>query len=125
MPKLYYFRAPNFDISPDSPTAPRLGSIFPNLKRLTRPLNLSEYVTIPSNLVNSSVKTGFTDTSSKKIQASGGVFAEVALGVGSGEIIYGFAQDKKNTYACELLETEEFDPTVEFVQECINSSKNV
>lgn len=124
MPKLYYFRAPNFDISPDSPTAPRLGSIFSNLKRLTRPLNQSEYVSIPSNLVNSSVKTGFTDTSSKNVQASGGVFAEVTPG-GSGEIIYGWAQDKKNTFACELLETEEFDPTVEFVQECINSSKNV
>lgn len=45
--------------------------------------------------------------------------------MGSAEIIYGFAQDKKNTYACELLETEEFDPTVEFVTECIASSKNV
>ena len=83
MPKLYYFRAPNFDISPDSATAPRLGSIFSGagLKRLTSPLNQSEYVTIPSHLSNSSVKTGFSDTASKSVHASGGAFAEDTSGV--------------------------------------------
>lgn len=125
MPKLYYFRAPNFDISADSPTAPRLGSIFSSLKRLTRPLNQDEYVSIPGHLRNDSTKTDFQDTTSKKIEVSGGVYADIASGVGSGEAIYGFAQDRKHTYACDVLETEEFDPTVEFVQECVHSSKSV
>ncbi|KAK5054729.1 hypothetical protein LTR84_001621 [Exophiala bonariae] len=125
MPKLYYFRAPNFDISPDSATAPRLGSIFSSLKRLTRPLNQDEYVTIPTHLRNNSTKSDFKDTSSKNIDVGGGVYADIASGVGSAEAIYGFAQDRKHTYACEVLETEEFDPTAEFVQECVFSSKSV
>jgi len=125
MPISYYFRAPTFDISPESPTAPKLGSIFPSLKRLTGPLNQYDHVSIPPDLRNESAKSDFSDTTGKKIKGRAGVHVDSTIGVGSGDLVYEFAKDKKNVYCCELLETEEFEPNEDLVAQCINASQRV
>lgn len=45
--------------------------------------------------------------------------------MGSGDLVYTFARDRKNAYNCELLETAGFAPTPEFVTECIHASQQV
>ena len=125
MPAYYYFRAPTFDISPESPTAPKLGSIFSSLKRLTGPLNQYDHVSIPPDLRNESAKSDFSDTIGKKIEGHAGVYADSTIGVGSGDLVYGFAKDKKSVYCCKLLETEEFEPNEDLVAQCINASQRV
>lgn len=126
MPKLYYFQAPNFDINPESDTAPKLGSIFSSLDRLTGPLNQFDYASVPTNLMNQSASAGFNETVDKSLKGSMGLNANVAQGIaGSADLVYAFARAKKNVYHCELLETVEFEPTEEFVSDCILASQRV
>ncbi len=121
-----YFRAPRFDISYDSPTAPRLGSIFSNLKRLTAPLNQNELLSVPTNLVNESGTVEFQDTVGKNVKGSAGLLASFAQGLaGSGDLIYAFASDSRDTYRCAALETVEFEPDEQFVKDSITASLRV
>jgi len=126
MPKLYYFQAPNFDINPESDTAPKLGSIFSTLDRLTGPLNQFDYVSVPTNLMNQSASAGFNETVDESLKGSMGLNANVAQGIaGSADLVYAFARGKKNVYCCELLETVEFEPSKEFISDCILASQRV
>ncbi|ROW15184.1 hypothetical protein VPNG_03033 [Cytospora leucostoma] len=126
MGKLYYFQAPSFDIDPDSEIAPKLGSIFPNLHMLTAPLNQDDYVSVPEHVKNRSVLTHFAETVDQSLQAEASVGTNVLQGsTGSIDVIYAFARNKKNIYSCSQLETLEFAPTQEFVNECITASPGV
>lgn len=126
MPKLYYFQAPTFTINPESDIAPKLGSIFSNLDRLTGPLNQSENAYIPVNLTNQSASTDFRETVSKGVEGAVGLNANIAQGIaGTADVMYAFARDKKNVYRCELLETMEFEPTKEFIVDSITASQRV
>ncbi|KAF8867426.1 hypothetical protein BDZ45DRAFT_667371 [Acephala macrosclerotiorum] len=126
MPKLYYFQAPNFDINPEADTAPKLGSIFSSLDRLTGPLNQFDYVSVPTNLMNQSASADFNETVDKSFKGSTDLNANFAQGIiGSADLVYAFTRDKKNVYHCELLETVEFEPSKEFVSDCILASQRV
>src|SRR4051794_2745663 len=126
MPKLYYLQSPVFDINPESDTAPKLGSIFSRLDRLTVPLNQFDYVSVPAYLINRSSISEFSETVKKKFGSSTGINANAAQGtIGTIDLVYAFSRDKNNVYACDLLETEEFEPDEKFVSDCINSSRPV
>lgn len=126
MGKLYYFQAPSLTINPESETAPKLGSIFSTLEMLTAPLNQYEYVNVPENLKNQSASEDFDETVEGNLKASLGINANAAQGLaGSGDLVYAFARDKKNVYHCTLLETIEFEPNPQFVDECILASQRV
>lgn len=126
MGKLYYFQAPNFDINPDSETAPKLGSIFSTLDTLTAPLNQNDHVSVPENLKNQSASTDFNETVKQNVEVKAELRANLAQGIaGFADLIYTFGRDKQNIYSCELLETLEFAPTQEFVAECITASQRV
>lgn len=123
MGKLYYFQAPNFDINPDSPTAPRLGSIFSSLTQLKAPLNQDDHLKIPENLLNNNTVDNFSDIRARKFQADVGVNATAGQGVtGSADLVYAFTRDKEKTYHCETLETIEFEPDKAFVADSITAS---
>lgn len=113
-------------MSPDSGIAPKLGSIFPNLKKLTDPLNLNDRIPIPSELQNNSEKTNFNDTIGSSVKGGIGLNASPLqiLGAG-GSLLYSFANDGKRTYHCDLLETLEFQPGKEYVVESIKKSQHV
>ena len=81
---------------------------------------------VPENLKNQSASADFDETVDSSLKISAGLNASVAQGLaGSGGLVYAFARDKKNVYKCELLETLEFEPTKEFVSECILASQRV
>ncbi|KAH8680262.1 hypothetical protein BGZ61DRAFT_395512 [Ilyonectria robusta] len=125
MPKLCYFQVPNFDINPDSGTAPKLGSIFANLDRLTGPLNQDDHVDIPPNLMNQT-SSSFKETVDKSIGVTAGLNANIVQGLaGSGELVYAFSRNKQDTYQCELLETLEFEPNDQLVTDSILASQRV
>ncbi|KAL8390796.1 hypothetical protein RB595_009728 [Gaeumannomyces hyphopodioides] len=110
----------------DSPTAPRLGSIFSSLRRLTGPLNQDEVLSVPTNLVNSSGTVNFQDTAGKSVKGRVGIFTSFVQGLsGNGDLIYAFTSDKYNTYRCEALETLEFEPDEQFVKDSITASLRV
>ncbi|EJT76978.1 hypothetical protein GGTG_06892 [Gaeumannomyces tritici R3-111a-1] len=123
MATLLYFRAPRFDISPESPTAPRLGSIFSNLRRLTAPLNQDEALSIPANLVNQAAVAGFQDKEARSVAGSAGLCT--GGGGGSGGLMYAFASDRRDTYRCAELETVEFEADEQFVRDSITASRRV
>jgi hypothetical protein len=126
MPKLYYLQAPNFSINADSEVAPRLGTIFYSLNRLTAPLNQVDVLEIPASQMNISATTNFADGVKKGIMGGVGLNANLAQGIaGSVDVIYGFAKDRTSTYHCELLETEEFEPTKEYIFNSIKASSRV
>jgi hypothetical protein len=122
----YYFRTPNFDINPDSLIAPRLGSIFSNLRRLTGPLNQHDRLSIPSDLTNDNETHDFTDARAKNVQGHVGLHGELAQSLaGSGELIYGFAKDTTITYFCSRLDTEEFAVDKDYIVQSIHASQRV
>ncbi|RSL89801.1 hypothetical protein CDV31_015803 [Fusarium ambrosium] len=126
MGKLYYFKAPTVDINPESPAAPRLGSIYATLETLTGPLNQADHVNVPENLKNTSSNIGFEETVGNNWNVSVGVSAGAAQGLaGTTSLVYAFARDKQNVYSCELLETVSFEPTKEYVAESILASQRV
>lgn len=126
MGKLYYFQAPNFDINPDSQTAPRLGSIFSSLTQLKAPLNQDDHLKIPENLLNNNKVDNFNSIKAHNLKADIGVSATAGQGVtGSADLFYAFARDKQNVYHCETLETVEFEPDKAFVSDSITASQRV
>jgi hypothetical protein len=126
MPKLYYFQAPNFTINPDSHTAPALGSIFYSLDHLTAPLNQQNIPYIPPELTNQSASENFDESVDRGFAGSVGINATIAQGIaGTATAVYAFAKDKKNVYRCEELETVEFEPNQQFINDSITASKNV
>jgi len=125
MPTYYYFRAPTFTINPESPTAPKLGSIFSSLKRLTGPLNQYDYVSPTADLKNESATNKFHDATGRSFTGSAGAYASTVGCLGDGDMVYEFATDKKKSYRCELLETEEFEPNLDFVAQSIAASQKV
>ncbi|KAJ5101129.1 hypothetical protein N7456_007181 [Penicillium angulare] len=123
MPKLYYHQAPTFDTDPESAIAPKLGSIFRTLDRLTGPLNQFDYVSVPSYLLNRSATPDFNVAASDKVSTSVGLNTTIGQGIaGNIGLIYGFSRDKDKIYHCDLLETEELEADRKFVSDCINSS---
>ena len=126
MSPLFYHRAPNLSINPDSQIAPKLGSIFPNLKKLTGPLNQQDTVSIPADFLNSSSAENFQDSVTRNVKASIGVHAELAQGLPlKSDIIFNSSKDKNHIYKCSRLETTEFDPTHEYILQCIHASTRV
>ena len=126
MAKLYYLQAPTFSINAESATAPRLGSIFYSLNRLSGSLNQLERISVSSELINNTAIAGFNDSTTKGFMAVAGLNANLLQGIaGSADIIYGLSKGKKETHFCELLETVEFEPTSEFVTKSIAASSNV
>ncbi|CAO2658330.1 Nn.00g060530.m01.CDS01 [Neocucurbitaria sp. VM-36] len=126
MPKLYYFQAPNFSINVESETAPKLGSIFPNLDRLTNPLNQFEHVHIPTSLTNQSAAEDFKENVDKSFTGAVGLNANLVQGIaGTAEVVYAFARDKSNVYRCETLDTVEFEPNEQFINDSIIASQRV
>jgi hypothetical protein len=126
MPKRYYFQAPSFTINPDSPAAPRLGSIFYSLDHLTAPLNQHETLYIPADTTNQSASTELNETLTKGITGAIGLNSSIARGLGgSTDAIYAYSRSKGVAYHCELLETLEFEPTKEFVMDSITASPRV
>lgn len=126
MGKLYYFQAPNFDINPDSPTAPRLGSIFSDLNHLKAPLNQDEHLKIPENRLNKNTVNNFSETETQNATTDVGIKATAGQGItGSADLVYAFARNKQSTYHCETLETVEFEPDRAFVTDSITASIRV
>ena len=126
MSPFFYHRAPNFSIDPDSPIAPKLGSIFPNLEKLTSPLNQHDSISIPGDLINANEADDFHDTVGRKITANIGVHTELAQGLPlSGNIIFSSSKDKNCVYKCSNLKTTEFDPIEEYILRCIHASQRV
>ncbi|KAH7395121.1 hypothetical protein DE146DRAFT_72878 [Phaeosphaeria sp. MPI-PUGE-AT-0046c] len=126
MPKLYYFRAPTFDLNPDSDIAPKLGSILPHLDRLTTSLNQSNEYHISDNLKNASAHNDYQEHESKGIAASVGLDTSALQGLaGTATAFYTFAKDTEHTYSCEKLETLEFEPDNEYINNAIVASPRV
>jgi hypothetical protein len=126
MSKLYYFQAPSFSINAASESAPKLGSIFYSLTRLTGPLNESEKLDISPALVNETAQTDFRETTSKGFAGAVGLNANLVQGLaGSADIMYGFSRARKENYQCDTLETIEFEPTKDFIDASIDASPRV
>jgi len=126
MGKLYYFQAPTFSINAEGETAPKLGSIFYSLNRLTGPLNQSESVVVPANLKNSTSITSYNEMVNKGLMVAAGLSTNLVQGLaGSADIMYGFAKGKKEIYTCKTLETSEFEPTEQFIADSIAASSSV
>ena len=126
MSPFFYHRAPNFSIDPDSPIAPKLGSIFSNLDKLTSPLNQHDSISIPGDLINANEADNFQDTVGRNVKANIGVHAELAQGLPlSGNIIFSSSKDKNYVYKCSNLKTTEFDPTDEYILQCLHASQRV
>ncbi|KAK4223822.1 hypothetical protein QBC38DRAFT_38104 [Podospora fimiseda] len=125
MPK-YYFEAPTFVINPDSPIAPKLGSIFskPGLDRLTAPLNQDNLLYIPESTINRCGPFPFAETVSKRLAVAFGINFKAAL-LGETNIIYRFTSNRNVTYRAHGLETIEFDPTDDFVRDAVSASQKV
>ncbi|KAJ6031361.1 hypothetical protein N7540_002093 [Penicillium herquei] len=123
-PKLYYFQAPNFDINPESEIAPKLGSILPNLDRLTGSLNQGNIVEIPTNLQNRSSTTIFSDEVYAKYRGSPGLNLNAIQGIlASANILYGFTRKTSHVYRCERLDTIEFEHTDEYISQAMRQSQ--
>lgn len=122
---LYYFRAPTFDINPESPTAPRLGSIFPNLNRLTGPLNQYNHEPPDPSTTNTHNSHAFHDDSQRSTAGSIGLGATTIQGIGSLGLIFGFKRAHNYSYSCSTLQTTEFEPSRDFVIRCIRASQDV
>jgi hypothetical protein len=126
MPKLYYLQAPSFAINPDSNVAPRLGSIFYSLERLIAPLNQSECLAVSDELRNKSAITKFCDVSRNGVTGGIGLNTSLVQGLaGSGDVLYGFSKHKMSEHSCELLETDEFEPSGQFIRDSIKASRRV
>ncbi|KAH7081330.1 hypothetical protein BKA63DRAFT_206574 [Paraphoma chrysanthemicola] len=126
MPKLYYFQAPNFSINAECDIAPRLGSIFYSLERLTDPLNQHDYLYIPGTSINTSKIEELRETNGTGYMAAVGLNANIANGIGgSADVVYALATEKKTKYCCESLETVEFEPSQQFITESIIASQRV
>ncbi|KAK3998235.1 hypothetical protein QBC44DRAFT_314046 [Cladorrhinum sp. PSN332] len=126
MSKLYYFQAPTFVINPDSPVAPKLGSIFSKsgLDRLAAPLNQDNVLYVPENTINQSGPFPFEERVSKSLAVTLGVSAKAVL-LGEGNILYHFARSRNVTYRADGLETVEFEPGDEFVRDSVVASRKV
>ncbi|KAK4460630.1 hypothetical protein QBC42DRAFT_332023 [Cladorrhinum samala] len=122
----YYFQAPNFDINADSPTAPRLGSIFakPGLKRLSDPMNKHEHLTIPADTINELAPSPFSETVWESLAVSLGLSLKALL-VGEGNVLYRWGRSNKVTYRAEGMGTVEFAPDAQFVRDSIVASQRV
>ncbi|KAI3527047.1 hypothetical protein CSPX01_17288 [Colletotrichum filicis] len=126
MGRLFYFRAPNFDINADGDIAPRLGSIFSCLDHLISPLNQFDRLPIPESLLNESHNTDFHETDDKSFRAEASLNANAFQAItGSADVVYTFARDKNAVYHCEELQTLEFEPDRDFVAGSIAASLQV
>ncbi|KAH8665488.1 hypothetical protein BGZ61DRAFT_366575 [Ilyonectria robusta] len=124
----YYFRAPTFDINPESTTSARLGSIFSRFGKLAYPLNQDEHIPIPPNSINRIGVPDFQDLVTKGVSWSAGVTAslsQILAGAVDSEMLYTFSRDKSAVYRCTFLETEEFEPSVQYVADSIAASLRV
>ncbi|KAL8364578.1 hypothetical protein RB595_003729 [Gaeumannomyces hyphopodioides] len=123
MPKFYY-DMPSFDTNPDSPAAPRLGSIYRDIGSLglQAPLNMRDRLDIPPELSNRSGMSSFGATRDSGFGGSVGAAAEVP-GLVSGDLVYTFAKTGNMSYSCTLLETDEFIPTAEYIDASIKASE--
>lgn len=126
MPEHYYFQAPSFDINPDSETSPRLGSIFSNLDTLTSALNQDGHIAVPESLLNRSNILDFSETKER----TRGVDVDFNISymqslVGSADVMYGRTCESNKAYLCEELETLEFTPSQEYVNDSILASQIV
>jgi hypothetical protein len=126
MGNLYYFQAPSLSINADSQTAPKLGSIYYSLERLSGPLNQFEHAYLAANCVNETEITNFHASSEEGIAGGLGFNAGILQGLaGSADILYGFAKAKTTVYQCESLETKDFEPTDDFISDSIGLSPRV
>lgn len=126
MPKKFYFLAPSFTINPASPIAPKLGSILPNLTRLTNSLNQKTLLDVQEDSKNNSSASNFSDTVASNHGSTIGLNANILQGIGgSGDITYGYSREKSNIYTCDTLITEEFEPDKVFVNNSIAASDDV
>ncbi|KAH7073194.1 hypothetical protein FB567DRAFT_537240 [Paraphoma chrysanthemicola] len=126
MSKLYYFQSPRFDINPDEAIAPKLGSMFRNLDRLTDPLNKFNESFIPESLQNRSTNDDFKEKTQSGIVTSLGLNVNALQGLaGTVDAVYTIARDKQNIYSCEKLETIEFEPDDEYIHSAISASQRV
>ncbi|KAH0592899.1 hypothetical protein MHUMG1_09352 [Metarhizium humberi] len=121
----YYFRAPAFDINPESPTAARLGSIFASLGELTNPLNQHDVIAIPQSSINTSCVPNFQEVVRKGFSVSAGIVGTLSLPLVSSEVLYTFAKDKTTTYTCAAMETYEFEASEQYVTDSITASLRV
>lgn len=121
----YYFRAPTFDINPQSPTAARPGSIFASLGELTNPLNQHDVIAIPQSSINTSCVPNFQEVVKKGISVSPGIVGTLSHPLVSSEVLYTFAKDKTTTYTCAALETYEFEASEQYVADSITASLRV
>ncbi|KID82896.1 hypothetical protein MGU_09820 [Metarhizium guizhouense ARSEF 977] len=118
----YYFRAPTFDINPESPTAARLGSIFASFGNLTNPLNQHDVIAIPLSSINASRVPKFQEVVKKGISGAAGIFGTLSHTLVSSEVLYTFAKDKTTTYTCAAMETYEFEASEQYVTDSITAS---
>lgn len=118
----YYFRAPTFDINPESPTAARLGSIFASLGELANPLNQHDVIAIPLSSINASRVPNFKEVVKKGVSVSAGIVGTLSHPLVSSEVLYTFAKDKTTTYTCAAMETSEFEASEQYVTDSITAS---
>lgn len=124
----YYFRAPAFDINPESAISTRLGSIITRLGKLTNPLNQYDALPISPNSISKSCVPDFQEVVRSGISGSAGLngtLSQTLTGAVLGEIMYTFAKDKTVTYNCTSLETYEFEPSEQYVADSITASLRV
>ncbi|KAI1742981.1 hypothetical protein F4680DRAFT_410676 [Xylaria scruposa] len=122
--KLYYHRAP-FGINPESATAPKLGSMFAGLDRLTSSLNQDLVPQIDENRMNKTVIPSFADTIGKTAHGTVGLHANVGGQVASGGLKYTWKRDKQTVYYSDKLEKLEFEPDIDYISQCIRASDRV
>ncbi|EFY97699.1 hypothetical protein X797_002899 [Metarhizium robertsii] len=121
----YYFRAPTFDIKPESPATARLGSIFASLGELTNPLNQHDVIAIPRSSINASRVPNFKEVVKKGISGSAGIVGTLSHTLVPSEVLYTFAKDKTTTYTCAAMETYEFEASEQYVTDSITASLRV
>ncbi|KAF2030947.1 hypothetical protein EK21DRAFT_100078 [Setomelanomma holmii] len=109
----FYFQSPRFDIIPEEAVAPRLGSILRNADRLTDSLNKFYESFIPEENTSSAV-------------ASLGLNVNALQGIaGNMDAVYTIRNDKQSIYSCDKLETIEFEPGDEYINNAVIASQRV
>ncbi|KAM0800723.1 hypothetical protein BDR22DRAFT_850254 [Usnea florida] len=119
MPKFEYIQAPNFQIDPATLA---LGSIFSELNKPTDLLNKYDIVPIPTDLIKRTRISKFSEQVTRSIKADGGLNANIAQGIGgSGDVIFTMSKSRKESYLCNQLDTESFDPSEEYVNQSLTA----
>ncbi|KLU83088.1 hypothetical protein MAPG_02155 [Magnaporthiopsis poae ATCC 64411] len=121
-----YIYAPRFDVAAESGTAPRLGSIFEDLVKLTGALNRGNELPVPKKLRNELSVPNLEVTFGKKVGGKVGLYAGLVQSVLGGiSTEHAYTTSEYHSISCQRLRTTEFEAEKEFVRESIENSQKV